>query len=54
MARRRDTRIGEASRKLAGQAGDIRFSDPMKGVIAKEKRTQQHVAKAITKRMKQI
>jgi hypothetical protein len=38
MARKKDTDIEEAARKLAGNKGDDRFTDPVKGLIEKEKR----------------
>ena len=38
MARKKDTDIEEAARKLADNKGDDRFTDPVKGLIEKEKR----------------
>ena len=38
MAREKKSPIEEAARKLAGNKGDDRFTDPVEGVIAKEKR----------------
>ena len=38
MARKKDTDIEEAARKLAGNKNDDRFTDPVEGLIAKEKR----------------
>jgi len=35
MAREKKTPIEEASRKLDGEKGDDRFTDPVEGVIAK-------------------
>ena len=35
MARKKKSDYEEESRKLAGEKGDDRFTDPVKGVIAK-------------------
>ena len=38
MARNQKSDAEEAARKLAGNKGDDRFTDPVEGLIAKEKR----------------
>ena len=38
MARKKGSDAEEAARKLAGNQGDDRFTDPVESVIAKEKR----------------
>ena len=47
MARKKKTEYEEAARKLAGNKGDDRFKDPVKGVIAKEKRKRKKTTERV-------